>query len=316
MRCGLILAAAAYGLFAGHAIGTNAFASDLPSPTNPLAVWSTPGDGRLVMIARNSGGFTSPIAARVRVCVTNFTGTNNSINLFIWTTSNTWDTTPSAPLQQNRQLQLGDCVEIDQPAALIVQDATISGIASGYYQLLDNPAPLPSSSALPKSASQNTPIKHSYGIYLKPVLAAQVNIDCAPISNVAPETGPTNDYHSECPLTLNLPIDDTRKGIRICFGNSDVILKDSSGVHAGVYAASLLQMIVAKAFWPPTNMPSSYDYNWNPVTPNGCRDVIGPTSEIKFMIGPNNPPYPLPWDPTTVQRIDAAISGIYWNDNP
>ena len=57
------------------------------SDANPQAYWSTPGDGRLVLLARNAAGFDKPMPLRVRVCVTNFTGANNSVNLYIWTTT-------------------------------------------------------------------------------------------------------------------------------------------------------------------------------------------------------------------------------------
>jgi hypothetical protein len=53
-----------------------------PPDVDPQAFWSTPGDGRLVMLARNatdadplaSIAFKTPMPFRVRVCVTNFTG--------------------------------------------------------------------------------------------------------------------------------------------------------------------------------------------------------------------------------------------------
>src|SRR5271156_2226061 len=123
MRTGV--AAAVFGLMSA----TSFSAQPLPDTTQREsgAVWSTPGDGRLVMLMRNTDGFTAPIAALVRVCVTNLTGSSNSVNLYIWTTGNPWDATPVMPLQQTRQLDLGECVEIDQPAALIIQDSTTSG---------------------------------------------------------------------------------------------------------------------------------------------------------------------------------------------
>src|SRR5260370_41413150 len=88
------------------------------------ALWSTPGDGRLVMLLRNATdanlvtdpAFTTPIPFRVRVCVTNFAGSNNAMNLFVWTTAgpqpgNTGLASPSQPLVLHPGLC--DCVEID-----------------------------------------------------------------------------------------------------------------------------------------------------------------------------------------------------------
>jgi hypothetical protein len=111
------------------------------------ALWSTPGAGRLVMLLRNNvdknpvadPAFTTPMPYRVRVCVTNFAGTQNSLNLFVWTTSGP-QPNGQASTQQPQVLHpgLGDCVEIDQPAAIIAQDATITGSVNGYYQLFQS----------------------------------------------------------------------------------------------------------------------------------------------------------------------------------
>jgi hypothetical protein len=129
-------------------------------------------------------------------------------------------------------------------------------------------------------------------------------------------TKPTsNDFFAKC--DLNLREDSARKGVRICFGANDV--NTSNGPMA--YAASLIDMIVNPAYAPPINKPSPYDYNWNPVTPNGCRDVIGSAgpgmpaaSNISFMIGPYIGSGSPPWVPDQVTSVSATVYSIYWDE--
>jgi hypothetical protein len=272
--------------------------------TNPPAQWSTPGDGRLVMLARNSAGFNTPMPVRVQVCVTNLTGSNNSVNLYVWTTANQWDATPAATQQQTRHLDLGDCVEIDRPAALIVQDSTISGTSSGYYQLMEQ-TPVPPSVMPPdhdpaSGRHQNPPRKDGRGIWLEDM--KPVTIHCRKIEP------PTDDFYTRCDLPL--PVDPKpRQGVRICIGNNFVTWRTPA--QQINYAASLLDLVVAPEFQPPANKPQPYDYNWNPVTPNGCRDIIG-TSPVTFLVGPNTAgAY---WDPSTVTDISMSTQVIHWNE--
>ena len=75
-------------------IGQLAWAGDAPPPasSNHQALWSTPGDGQLVMLMRSGAFYDAKkpalpaVPLRVRVCVTNMTGSNNSVNLYVWTT--------------------------------------------------------------------------------------------------------------------------------------------------------------------------------------------------------------------------------------
>jgi hypothetical protein len=74
------------------------------------------------------------------------------------------------------------------------------------------------------------------------------------------------------------------------------------------YAAGLLELIADKAF---VTMPkqSDYDYNFNPVTPQGCRDIIG-AKNIYFMVGPAaSGGY---WDATKVKSVNVTLQTISW----
>ena len=120
-----------------NAITAPAFCGDLPAPpdTSPQALWSTPGDGTLVMLVRSDAFYDASkpalpaIPLRVRVCVTNMTGSNNSANLYVWTTqgpqpnpNNNVSYAPPVNQPQTIHMQLGDCVEIDRPGGIVVQE--------------------------------------------------------------------------------------------------------------------------------------------------------------------------------------------------
>jgi hypothetical protein len=63
-------------------------------------------------------------------------------------------------------------------------------------------------------------------------------------------------------------------------------------------------------------MNSPYNYLWNPVTPNGCRDMIWKSSElikdVYFMVGPNSTGgY---WDPSKISSINVTAQAIVLSD--
>jgi hypothetical protein len=212
---------------------------------------------------------------------------------------------------------LGDCVEIEQPAALILQDATITGTSSGYYEWLEPPKALPTSAASP-GASSNVPKPHGHTIAV--VNPQKQTAKCQPLYDPGQRPILSNDFLAKC--QLKPPPYPNQKGVRICIGNNFVTWQkhDWPSPQQTNYAASLLDLIINKAFLPPINKPSPYDYNWNPVTPNGCRDVIGdpkdPTwlDNLYFMVGPNTAGgY---WDATAVQSIAATTWSIIWSEAP
>jgi hypothetical protein len=274
-----------------------AYAADEPPAPQPQAYWSTPGDGRLVMLARNAAGFNKPIAFRVRVCVTNFTGSNNAVNLMVWTTLGLQKNATASAQPQTRTLQLGDCVEIDSPAAVILQDSTVSGTTSGYYQLLQ-PTALPNGVTTAQSASIGGPLhRDKYEIQIGDPHPQSVG--CKPLPT------PTPDFYKSCPValpTITMP-GVIYEGVRLCIGGDFAHLSDNTDID---YAASLIDLIVdAKLQNQPK--PSPYDYNWNPVTPNGCHDLIG-ANFAAFMIGPKDPGgY---WDPSKVSQINVTLQTI------
>lgn len=287
------------------AIGLNGWqsevhAADLPTlDVRQQAVWSTPGDGRLVMLARNAAGFGSEngIPVRVRVCVTNLTGTGNWVNLYIWTTPGPQPGTPPTPQPQTRHLELGECVEIDRPAALVVQDSTTSGTASGYYQLLEETAWPTGPTAANAPAAPGT-AREKYARDIK------ISSPDPAVANCVPLKSPTADFWASCHLRLAAG----HQGSRICIGTN--YLKSDDGKTQ--YAASLLELITDKSKMN-VDKPSSYDYNWSPVTPDGCRDLIG-ASEAYFMVGPNVPGGF--WDPSKVKSITVTTQTISWTNEP
>jgi hypothetical protein len=304
------IAAAAFGLMSA----TSFSAQPLPDTTQREtgAVWSTPGDGRLVMLMRNADGFIAPIAARVRVCVTNFTGSSNSVNLYIWTTGNPWDATPVTPLQQARNLDLGECVEIDQPAALIIQDSTTSGIASGYYELLDLPPNVPLSGVDNRDS-------HKLKDRGNPVYIGSTQHPLATCDGPAPAQ--SGYFLKSCALKLDPQSANPDPssglhvhGVRICTGDKFVVTNETPPNID--YPPGYLELIINNSFLK-IDPPQVYDYNWNPVTPNGCRDVIAGSSGINsllgniyFMVGPVTAVPP--WDASKVQQIIVQTQWIYW----
>ena len=265
-------------------------AGDPPVQEPKDGLWSTPGDGTLVMLARDANGFGADNAMpiRVQVCVTNFTSSQNAVNLYAWTTPALWTVpTPGTPSQeQARQLQLGDCVEIDRPAALIVQDATISGTASGYYRLLPE-------SNLPSGLNPTPPQYRNIAIGAK-VVDAQVG--CVQL------TPPTRDYATYCPI--DLPAD--HQGWRICTGTQDITTIPNIQYLNNQYALSLLDLL-ADPKLVRTDKPSANDPQWNPVTPDSCRDLIG-VSAAYFMVGPST--HGAYWDAANVKSVNVKLLSI------
>lgn len=283
-----VIAAAALALAITCLRASHAVADDTPNPKAlEQAYWSTPGDGRLVMLLRNAASFEQAIPLRVRVCVTNFTGANNAVNLFIWTTAGYQPGVSPGPQPQTRQLTLGECAEVDRPAAIIVQDSTTSGTSTGYYELFEQTSPPPeyvapapgSGGASPPTASK----RHEHNIRLG--APAPVRANCMPLPPPPAGTAPSASYFAYCQLPLPPHIDpkSAYNGVRICTGVNYV----SSDDGKMQYAAGYLEMIVDKRFVT-TPKQSDYDYNFNPVTPQGCRDVMG-ASDIYFMVGPDAP---------------------------
>lgn len=268
-----------------------------PLDTEPQALWSTPGDGRLVALARNAAGFDKAMPVRIRVCVTNLTGTNNQVNLYIWTTTGPQPGSQPPAQPQTRHLQLGECVEIDRPAALIIQDSTVSGTSSGYYRLLEESAlPKGLAAANPDITTADTSKNHGRDIRIG-APNEPVSAPCSPLKS------PTADFWASCQLPL--PVGH-HQGVRICIG-TDYLNADDGKTQ---YAASLLDLIVDQGLMTKPK-PSPYDYNWNPVTPDGCRDLIGAT-EAYFMVGPSSiGGY---WDPAKVRSITVTTQTIDWTD--
>ena len=272
----------------------------------PQALWSTPGDGRLVMLVRNAvdqdptadPAFKYPVPFRVRVCVTNFSGTANAMNLFVWTTDGPGPN-GAASLAQPQVLHpgLGDCVEVDRPATIIAQDSTISGAASGYYQLLETIA-LPAKSKVARSAP--VPIKISDPSKPTPV-------KCAPLQSDPQKPSP--NYTQFCELQLeNIPTNQV--GLRICTDEKFVTYKDGTTLD---YPAGYLELTTTDLRQTAKN--SDYNPYWNPVTPVSCRDVIWPTGVDKpssrslfFMVGPTQPVPP--WIPANVDSVTIVMQTI------
>ncbi|MFI5020819.1 MAG: hypothetical protein ACHQRJ_04065 [Alphaproteobacteria bacterium] len=298
LRSAISIATVGIGLTGFCALGVQA-ADPLPLDVEHQALWSTPGDGTLIMLARNTAGFgpDNAMPVRVRVCVTNITGTNNSVNLYIWTTADQQPGAPLAAQPQTRHPELGDCVEIDRPAALIVQDSTVSGTSSGYYRLLEE-------TALPKGLTVTNTRTTTGGAQKNHGRAIKIGAPVPAAANCSPLKSPTADFWAYCQLFLAVG----HQGVRICIGTN--YIKSHDGKTQ--YAASLLDLIVDKSKLS-IDKPSSYDYNWNPVTPDGCRDLIG-AIEAYFMVGPNSPGgY---WDPSKVRSITVMTQTIDWTDEP
>jgi hypothetical protein len=275
------------------------------------ALWSTPGDGRLVMLLRNGTDrnltsdpvFTTPIPFRVRVCVTNFAGYNNVMNLFVWTTAGpqSGSSGQAAPAQpQVLHPGLGDCVEIDQPSAIVVQDSTVSGSASGYYQLFER-TKLPEVTGVSQAPPRRPP-----EVEISSAVSKQVN--CLPLGS------PTGNYLKFCELKIDhLP--PNQYGVRLCTGDNFVTMVDGSNTN---YPPGYLELTTQDLRSITKN--SDYNYNWNPVSPMSCRDVTwqpvidhpASTQSIYFMVGPAQP---VPgYDPAKVSLINLTMQAILLNN--
>jgi hypothetical protein len=279
------------------------------------ALWSTPGDGRLVMLLRNATdanlitdpAFTTPVPFRVRVCVTNFVGSNNAMNLFVWTTAGpqSGNNGLAPPLQyQVLHPGLGDCVEIDEPAAIVAQDATVSGSASGYYQLFEK-TKLPEGSDPPKKG-QKKPPEVEIGE------AISRTFDCTKLDPPKPPTPPNANFLKACELQINNLLN--QHGVRICTGDKFVTVVDDSNkpINAN-YPPGYLELTARDLRTISKN--SDYNYNWNPVTTMSCRDVIWqpgidhPARSVYVMVGPAQavPGY----DPEKVSKITVTTQAIF-----
>jgi hypothetical protein len=303
--------------FALGLLSATPFADGADSPSGPTpfdtdnqAYWSTPGDGRLVMLLRNAASFEQPVPLRVRVCVTNFTGVNNAVNLYIWTTAGFQPGLSPPPQPQTRQLSLGGCVEIDRPAAIIVQDSTITGTSTGYYQLLEQTAPPPQFTASGPSATSGglppeRPERHEHDIELsKP---HSVPAKCNLLSSLSPPPPqPSANYYAYCTIPLPKPIDpkDHINGVRLCTGVEYITSTDGKKQYAPGY----LELIVDQKFLTAPK-DSDYDKNFSPITPQGCRDFFGATAAY-FMVGPNVAGGF--WDPAKIQSVNVTLQEIRW----
>ena len=288
-----------------------ATADNLPNPKAlDQAYWSTPGDGRLVMLLRNAAGFAASIPFRVRVCVTNTTGVNNSLNLFVWTTDGYQPGVVQSPQPQTRSLALGECTEIDQPAAIFVQDSTTSGTATGYYELLERTAAPPEYS--PPTVAGATPRpgnRHARDIQIGEPKSVPVQCQHPLPSDWANQSF----YFTYCHLSLGIPVDPKSpatppQGVRLCSGVNYITSDDKKTQ----YAPSLLELIIDKTYLT-TPKVSDYDYNFSPITPQDCRDIIGAT-DIWFMFGPSTPGgY---WDPSKIRDINVTVQALKWTAAP
>ncbi|MGE3245318.1 MAG: hypothetical protein AB7F96_06165 [Beijerinckiaceae bacterium] len=257
------------------------------------------------MIMRTTDDFKSPIAARVRFCATNFTGPYNSLSVYVWTTGNPWEGTPAEAVMQVRPMKLGECLEIDHPSALVAQNATLSGVASGYYELLE-PTALP-----PVTKGSRRPPGKPHGSKFEVTAPRTTIVACKDI-----EKGKeSNNFLRQCHMqVVPPPIGPSPRGIRICTGAFNATKADGSQV---AYPAGYLEMIVNKAYLPPTQKPSDYDHSWSPLIPNGCRDVFkgdgekSNLNEIYFMVAPKTPTGG--WDASTIASVNVTTQFIYYN---
>ena len=292
-----------------------------PTPKSEAAeqaYWSTPGDGTLTMLIRNAKSFQAPIPFRARVCVTNFTGVNNVVNLMVWTTPGYAINVSTSQQPQTHTLALGECAEIDQPAAIIVQDSTTSGIASGYYQILERtPAPPKFD---PSPAAADRPKRHEHEIIIGK--RQSIAVKCVAYPDAEPggvfpppaagEPVANGDYYSRyCRLDQNLfasgdPKKPTR-GLRIC---TDAKYVNSGGKYGDTYAAGLLGLALDKAAIG-VEKDSPYNYNFNPITWNSCRDAFFP-GDIYFMVGPG--PHGQYWDSNNVNSVNVTVFPLSWTD--
>lgn len=271
---------------------------DPPLPPQPQALWSTPGDGTLIALVRNAKDFQTAIPVRVRVCVTNFTGDSNAINLFVWTTAGPQPTPATAAQPQVLHPKLGECVEIDRPAAVVVQDSTVNGSASGYYQLLQ-PTSLPFVKNPKEREPRHKPEKER-GYDIKVSTARLQEANCSPLGPV------TADFASACEVVVPGSVN----GVRICTSSEYVTAK---GDRYRNYAASLLDLTTSDLRQ--ENKKSPYDYRWSPITGASCRDVIyldvvATERRLFFMVGPSSTRgY---WDPAIVEKINFRVQNITW----
>jgi len=302
-----------------------AHSGDLPSATPTPAVeqayWSTPGDGTLTLLLRNKLGFQNPIPFRARVCVTNFTGLANAVNLIVWTTPGYVTNISSQQEPQTHTLALGECAEIDQPAAIIVQDSTTSGIASGYYQILERTAPplaFLNTVGAPAPAPARVPKRHEHDV--KVGEPKSISVACAPYPDGAaggafpPVSGPApnGDYYARycwlkfADFATKPPLPPTR-GARICTDGNYV---DSGNKYGTVYAISLLDLVADKDAVG-TEKDSPYNYNFNPLTGNSCRDIFY-AGDLFFMVGPGS--HGQYWDAANVNAIQVTVEPLSWAD--
>jgi hypothetical protein len=244
------------------------------------APWTTPGDGTLVMLARSAIGLASPIPFGMQICVTAVTPGDNNIAVYIWTTG------PAvSPGGDNNQLEvnpkLGECVQIDQPAAAIVQTSTTSGIVSGYYEWI-RPR------VFPRNKANIVPLPQ-----ISSSAVDQVNFG-APMASTArckKLNKPTNEFWAAC----KLPLPGGHRGVRVCIGSDYIDASDGKTD----YAISLLDIILSEHLRT-QNKPTPYDYRWNPIFPGGCRDLFF-TKDAYFMVGPRTTGGD--WDPSKIKAI-------------
>jgi hypothetical protein len=119
-------------------------------------------------------------------------------------------------------------------------------------------------------------------------------VECKPIQ--APGN---SSFYQSC----KLPLEADHTGIRICFGPNDINSSDGKTV----YATSLLEMITDDSLL--NKAPIGYDYRWNYVVPNGCRDIFD-ANVIYFLVGPADYKPTDYWNPSKVESVTPIIQYI------
>lgn len=268
------------------------------------AIWTTPGDGTLVMLMRSAKGFdaNSAIPFSMQICMTGenskLSGNDRYSTVYVWTTAGS---NPGGDNQKAYQVPLGQCAQIDKPAAVIVQQTQDEGgIVSGFYELL--PAGTFSNQADAKIGLPYTASK-------QPKPAAQLGAPSEIAATCTKLPTPTTYYWASCQLQLpNASANADKKGYRVCIG-ADYLTQPDGTAPYPAYAVSLLDITLSASLLEAVK-DSPYNYNWSPIFPGGCRDLIFAT-EAFFEIGPNYLGYY--WDPSKITSIKATVQEITWN---
>jgi hypothetical protein len=270
------------------------------------ATWTTPGDGTLVMLMRSAKGFDADAAIpfSVQVCMTGQNsklpdGTDRQVTAYVWTTAGS---DPQGDNEKTAFIPLGKCAQIDQPAAIIVQQGQDEGgIVSGFYELL------------PAGTFKNR-VDVAVGPPFLPGKDAKPTAQLGPQRTMTAQCGklptPTIYFQYACKLPL-APVSagtgGDRKGYRVCIG-ADYLRQPDGTAPYPAYAVSLLSLVL-NADVLGTTPGSPYDYRWNPIFPGGCHDLVFAT-EAYFVIGSDPSGY---WDASKIGTIEASVQEISWN---